>query len=287
MGTPQWFPVLHAGESPELQNPDPADAWGSTSVLSIWDTSRLVFPPAPTPAGAVWNRSSEQWLWATGSTFQSKWNCKLGSELVWIVGELHVLNGLSRLVWEPFHHVTVKNVFGVPNIHHYGRKYVEYNLFIIFRLPRWMWSQLQRHGRRLSSFILLLCVLVAQSCLTLCNPMACSPPGFSVHGILQARILEWIAIPFSRGTSQPRDWTLVSCITGRFVTIWPTGKSYFIFSISLFPQLQCSNTANLSKEKSDRNPETSMSRILRIWHPHPAYGVHVHCAEVILPSLFF
>ena len=48
-------------------------------------------------------------------------------------------------------------------------------------------------------------VLVAQSCLTLCNPMDCSPPGSSAHGILQARILEWVDIPFSRGPSQPRD----------------------------------------------------------------------------------
>ena len=71
----------------------------------------------------------------------------------------------------------------------------------------------------------LLCVLVAQSCLTLCNPTDYSLPGFSVHGILQARILEWIAIPFSRGTSQLRDRTLVSCITDRFFTIWATGKS--------------------------------------------------------------
>ena len=46
---------------------------------------------------------------------------------------------------------------------------------------------------------------VAQSCLTLCDPMDCSPPGFSVHGILQARILEWVAISFSRGSSRPRD----------------------------------------------------------------------------------
>ena len=46
---------------------------------------------------------------------------------------------------------------------------------------------------------------VAQSCLTLCDPMDCSPPGSSVHGILQARILEWVAISFSRGSSQPRD----------------------------------------------------------------------------------
>ena len=47
--------------------------------------------------------------------------------------------------------------------------------------------------------------LVTQSCLTLCDPMGCSPPGSSVHGILQARILEWVAMSSSRGYSQPRD----------------------------------------------------------------------------------
>ena len=57
------------------------------------------------------------------------------------------------------------------------------------------------------------------------QPLDYSPPGFSVLGILQARILEWIAISFSRGSSQPRDWTLVSGIAGRFFTIWATGKS--------------------------------------------------------------
>ena len=54
-------------------------------------------------------------------------------------------------------------------------------------------------------------VFTAQSCLTLCNPMDCIPPGFSVRGILQARILEWEALPFSRKSSQPRDRTRVSC----------------------------------------------------------------------------
>ena len=53
----------------------------------------------------------------------------------------------------------------------------------------------------------------------LCDPMDYSPPGSSVHGILQARILEWVAIPFSRGSSQPRDLTLVSYIAGRFFTV--------------------------------------------------------------------
>ena len=56
---------------------------------------------------------------------------------------------------------------------------------------------------------------VAQSCLTLCNPMDCSPSGSSVHGIFQARLLEWGAISLSRGSSQPRDQTRFSHIVGR------------------------------------------------------------------------
>ena len=65
-----------------------------------------------------------------------------------------------------------------------------------------------------------------QSCPTLCDPADCSPPGFFDHGLLQARILEWIAMPSCRGSSWPRDWTCFSyvcCITGRFFTCWATG----------------------------------------------------------------
>ena len=58
---------------------------------------------------------------------------------------------------------------------------------------------------------------VTQSCLTLCNPT-----NYTVHGILQARILEWVAVPFLRGSSQPRGWTQVSRIAGRFLTSWAT-----------------------------------------------------------------
>ena len=63
-------------------------------------------------------------------------------------------------------------------------------------------------------------VLVTQSCPTLCDPMNCSPPGSSVHGILQARILKWVAVPFSRGSSWPRDRNWVSYTAGRFFTLW-------------------------------------------------------------------
>ena len=67
--------------------------------------------------------------------------------------------------------------------------------------------------------------LVVQLCLTLCNPMDGSLLGSSVHGLLQARILEWVVIPFSRGSSQPRDQTRVSCIAGRFFTTWATRET--------------------------------------------------------------
>ena len=63
--------------------------------------------------------------------------------------------------------------------------------------------------------------LVAQSCPTLCDSMDCSPLGTSVHGILQGRTLEWVAMPFSKGSSQPRDQTWVSHISGRFCTTEP------------------------------------------------------------------
>ena len=71
---------------------------------------------------------------------------------------------------------------------------------------------------------------VAQSCPTLCDPMDCSLPGSSVHGIFQARILEWIAIPSSRGSSQPKDWTWVSRIAGR-CNVWRVECKYNVISL--------------------------------------------------------
>ena len=68
-------------------------------------------------------------------------------------------------------------------------------------------------------------VKVAQSCPTLCDPM-----DYTVHGILHARILEWVAISFSRGSSQSRDRTHVSCIAGGFFTSWATREALRLFS---------------------------------------------------------
>ena len=78
-----------------------------------------------------------------------------------------------------------------------------------------------------------------QSCQTLCDPIDYSPASFSIHGILQARILEWVAISSSKGSSWPRGWTQVSCVGGRVFTIEPPWKPpnwpYHLFSLPLFP----------------------------------------------------
>ena len=90
-----------------------------------------------------------------------------------------------------------------------------------YRLPRWL------SGKESSCNVgvLQVKVLVAQSCPTLFHALNCRPPGSSVPETLQARILEWAAIPFSRGSSWPRDQTQVSCIAGRFFTIWATKEA--------------------------------------------------------------
>ena len=66
---------------------------------------------------------------------------------------------------------------------------------------------------------------VAQSCLTLCDTMDCSLSGFSIHGIFQARVPEWVAISFSSGSSWPRDQTQISCTAGRWFTLSATREA--------------------------------------------------------------
>ena len=94
-------------------------------------------------------------------------------------------------------------------------------------------------------------VLIIQSCRALFNPMDCSLPGSSVHGILQARIVEWVAISCSRGFSWPRDRTRVSCIAGRFFTTEPVrntfscitwGKSLYSHGQAIKPQMSTNIT---------------------------------------------
>ena len=69
---------------------------------------------------------------------------------------------------------------------------------------------------------------ISHSALTVCSPMDCSPPGFSAHGILQARILEWVAIAFSSGSSEPRDQTQVSHVAADSLPSEPPGKPQYL-----------------------------------------------------------
>ena len=74
---------------------------------------------------------------------------------------------------------------------------------------------------------------------TFCDPMDCNLPDSSIHGIFQARILEWVAISFSKGSSQPRDWTWVSHTAGRLFTIWATGETESNFeTLGLVPNME-------------------------------------------------
>ena len=94
------------------------------------------------------------------------------------------------------------------------------------------WGTKIPHSTR-PKYIYVLCVVLScvQLFMTLWTVALQAPLSL---GILQARILEWIAMPFSRGYSRPRDWTLVSCIAGRFLTIWATGKSQWASQMLAF-----------------------------------------------------
>ena len=94
-------------------------------------------------------------------------------------------------------------------------------------------NKISKHGFIFSYFpqkihVIYCCGLVAKSCLTLCDPMDCGLPDSSVHGISQARILEWVAISFSRGPGDwtHMDWTHISCIDRQIIYSWPTREVY-------------------------------------------------------------
>ena len=97
--------------------------------------------------------------------------------------------------------------------------------------PKWQFYLGWSWGREINSVsepvaeITLIFIILTQLCPTLCDHMDCSPPGSCVHGILQARILEWVAISYSRGSSGPSDWTRVSLIVTKFFTMWATREA--------------------------------------------------------------
>ena len=145
---------------------------------------------------------------------------------------------------------------------------------------------------------------VAQLCPTLCIPMNCSLPGNSVHGIFQARILEWVAISFSRGSSQPRDQTLVFHIVGRCFTLWATGEAqnidYYFSKINISVTLKqstwngvyiehltktISHSDQLSKGWLDTSPRLAAQKPLPFYNntSFPTGGRHICSMDVCVP----
>ena len=126
-------------------------------------------------------------------------------------------------------------------------------------------------------------VKVTQSCLTLCNPMDCSLPGSSVHDILQARVLEWVAVPFSRRSSQPRDQTQVFRIAGRFFTVWATREAQeYWCGRSGFQQ---ANSLPFEMPEKPKNTGVgSLSLLQRIFLTQESGWGLLHCRPAELPG---
>ena len=133
------------------------------------------------------------------STMWETWVRSLGREIPW------------RRKWQPTPVLLPRKSHGRRSLVSMGSQRVGHDratsLYNLMWTPKW--SEVK--------------VKVAQLCLTLCDPM-----NYSVHGILQASILQWVAVPISRGSSQPRDRTQVSCVTGGFFTVWATREALWI-----------------------------------------------------------
>ena len=121
---------------------------------------------------------------------------------------------------------------------------------------------------------------VAQLCPTLCDPMDCNLPGSSVHGVFQARILEWVAISFSRGSSPPRDWNRVSRIVGRRLIVWAT-REVHIYIYKLFTLQYCRDQHNIVDQlysnknwkKRERERENKKRQVMS-WQPVMSAALH-------------
>ena len=111
---------------------------------------------------------------------------------------------------------------------------------------------------------------VAQSCLTLCDPMDFSPPGSSVHGIIPASILEWFATSSSRGSSWPRDQTCISCVscTGKWATgeVRNHGRGPWYIADPCFSECGCWTTSMIFTWKFARNANSGVSHSVASWH---------------------
>ena len=121
------------------------------------------------------------------------------------------------------------------------------------------------------------CCVVAELCSTLCDSMDCSPPGSSVHGILQTRILEWAAISSCKGSSRPRDWTCISCI-GRWILYhWATREAQCILCYGISQTLTTHSSVRWASGPADpsysiltfHEKPSSLRRLFKCSHPQP------------------
>ena len=148
------------------------------------------------------------------------------------------------------------------------------SIYIWYYMPGSLYTEVCIHAKLL------------QSCLTLWDPMDCCLPGFSVHGILQARILKWVAIPSSRGSFLPRDWTLISCstwIAGRFFTTEPPGKSLH-FAVQSFSHVWFFVTPWAASCQASLS-SVSLSFLMSTELVMPCNHLILRC-HLLLPSIF-
>ena len=133
---------------------------------------------------------------------------------------------------------------------------------------------------------------VTQSCPTLCIPMDCSLPGSSVRGILQARIVEWVAIPFSRESSQPRNRTHISCTAGRFFTPEPRGSPYQYLESNKFIETKQNGGYQGPRGKGIkshclRNTEFQFGIMKNFWRWIAVKSIYSHIVTVLNATILY
>ena len=170
----------------------------TTSIITVIHWKPVWSPPSPRQAPPRAPSSSWQLIWSPTENWQVR----------------HALGVYLSVLWK------------IVYICQYSEKSDPFlGKYLVIRNISF-WYTLEKNKLLLAVYIMK--VLVAQLCPVLRYPMDCSLPGSSVHGIVQARILEWVAIPFSRGSSWSRDWTWIPCIAGRFFTIWATREALIL-----------------------------------------------------------
>ena len=121
----------------------------------------------------------------------------------------------------------------------------------------------------------------------LCDHTEWRMPGSSVHRLLQARMLEWVAIPFSRGSSQPRNWTQVSYIAGRFFTTWATREAQFLYSVQSLNRVQLFATPWIAARQASLSITNSRSslRLTSIESVMPSSHLFLCRPLLLLPTI--